>query len=99
MMLSDFKDDEAIALVADLMLPIVEIMADSEVAESLRSGKPKLLLASTMLKKHPASIRHIFAILNRVDEYHCTPVTLLKDLVDLLNDEELQELFTSAQTE
>lgn len=99
MKLSDFRDDEAIALVGDLMVPVVEILADAEVAESLRAGQPKITVASAMLKKHPAAVRRLFAILNRVEEYHCTPITLLKDLVDLLNDEELQELFSSAQTE
>lgn len=99
MRLSDYKDDAAIELVAELMIPATEIMADESIANAFRSGQPKLMVAKTLLKSKAAAVRQVFAILNGVEEYHCTPISLMKDLLDLLNDPELMELFTSAQTE
>lgn len=98
MKLSDYKDEAAIELVADLMVPIVDIIGDETVASAFRSGKPKITIAQTILKAHSKEIMDLFTIING-EEYHCTPISLMADLLEILNDPLLEELFTSAQTE
>ena len=50
MNLSDYKGEDAIDMLADLFEPAAYIMADKEVAEIARSGKPTIKLIKPMLK-------------------------------------------------
>lgn len=99
MKLSDFKGEEALDVLADLIDPVTDIMVDDEVEKLYRSGKPKLLLAKYIIKNHKKSVIEILAILNRktVEEYvkEMTLITLPRTLLELMDDEDLMQLFQS----
>lgn len=93
MRLSDFKDEEAIEVVADLLEPISKIVSNQETSEARGGGM--IGFASTMLKNSKRDVMDMLAILSKQDpaEYHCTAATVFKDVLDMLNDPELMQLF------
>lgn len=96
MRLSDYKNEEAIDVLADIIEPASYIMADPKVSEMFDSGKPKLLLVRYALKEHKQDVINLIAALHQkpVDELNFTIVSLVKDLLDIVNDPELQQVFT-----
>lgn len=104
MKISDFKNEDAIELVADLIEPIGDLISIKEVQEAIQAGKSKLTIAQIMLKAGKKEVLTILATMNGtpVEEYTCNPISIFKDLMILLNDPELAEFsdfFTSAQTQ
>lgn len=97
MKLSEIRGEEAIELLGDMLEPATEIMADSKVANAVESGKPKLLIAKIILKEHPKAILEILALINREDPTTFNPSIFIlpKMVLDLLNDEEVINLFHS----
>jgi hypothetical protein len=97
MKLSEIRGEGAIELLGDILIPVTEIMADPKVSSAVESGKPKLIIATIILKNHAKSILTILALLNQEDPETCNPslLALPKMVMDLLNDEELMNLFHS----
>lgn len=97
MKLSEIRGEEAIELLGDILTPATEIMADPKVSSAVESGKPKLVIATTILKNHAKSILTILALLNQEDPetYNPSLLALPKMVMDLLEDEELMDLFHS----
>lgn len=81
--LTDYKDEEAIELWADLLDPFVEIVGDKEIAGLLRSGKPKLEIAKEVLKRYK---KEAAQILLRIDPTPIDGLNIVARLVDLLNE-------------
>lgn len=103
MRISDFKNEDAIELLADLIEPIGDLISHKEVKEAIQSKQSKLAIAKVMLSSGKNEVLQILAALNGVpiSEFTCNPITIFKDLLTLLNDPELSEVtdfFTSAQT-
>ena len=94
--LSSYKDEEALDVLADLLEPVMEIMSDKEVADSIRS-KNKAKGIKLAIKNHKASTMEVMAILEGVpvEEYHCNLLTLPLMLLKVLNDPELVSFFSS----
>ena len=99
MRLSDYKGDEALDVLADLIDPIAEIASDREVLDILAHGKKRLDAIKIMLKNHKRSVIQVLAALDREDPdtYKVSVLTLPLKLMELLNDPEVQSLFTSAE--
>ena len=101
--LSEFENEDAIVLVADILKPASAIMADKEIAELMRSKKAtKLELIDKILHGYPSEILKIMAILDEADikTYRVNTIQLTKNLMYMLNDEELMSFFSSqGQTE
>lgn len=99
MKLSDFKGDEALDVLADLIEPAAKIMADKEVVKIYKSGQPKITLVKRVIKNHKSELIEILATLDKKDpkEYakELTLVTLPIKLLELLNDEDLVAVFQS----
>ena len=93
MKLSDFKGEEALDLMADLLEPATEILND-EKTKALR-GLPYVKVAQHILKHHKKNTLKIYELLYKEDGKEATPIKLLTMLVDVLSDEDLQSLFTS----
>ena len=93
MKLSDFKDERAIEVVADLLEPIGRIAANPENAQAKKGNL--LQFAAAMLKNSKKEVMELLAILSdtKPEDYHCTAASILKDLLDMLNDPELMQLF------
>ena len=100
MKLSDFRDDAALDLIADIIEPATEILADPAIKEAF--GRSKMAAIKVAIKSHKNAIREIVARLDgkTPDECHFTALSLPVKLLSLLNDPDLQQLFTSSgQTE
>lgn len=93
MRLSEFKDEKAIEVVADLLGPIGRIAANAKNAEA--KGKSAAEFAGALLRNNPRDAMELLAILDGQDpaDYHCTAAGILAGLLDMLNDPELMRLF------
>ena len=94
--LSDFKDEKAISVVAQLLEPIMNILTNPD-NEKFKNEKNGYKMFSGFLANSPRSMMQIFAILSEQDEetYHCDGVEAVKNLFTLVADSRLIELFTS----
>lgn len=92
--LSEYKDEEALDLLADLIDPVIEIFGDKEIAKVYRSGE-KLKTVKLAIKNHKKSVIRLLATLEGVpiEEYHCNIFTLPKTLLAIMNDPELSDFF------
>lgn len=99
MRISDFKDEDAIELLADLIEPAANILSDKAVQNAFNSDISKISMAKMILKDHKGDIMEILARLNgkEIGDYHCNPVSVLVDLMTVLNDKELMDFFAEQQ--
>lgn len=95
--LSEYKNEEAIDLLADILDPVAMVLADKEVSKLMKSGVPKLKVVQYLLKNHKSEVIQILATLEGQDvsEYQCNVLTLPKVLLEIMNDEELNAFFQS----
>jgi hypothetical protein len=93
--LSEYKDEEALDMLADLIDPVVDIFGDKEVAKYYRGGVV-LEAVKLAIKNHKKSVMKMLSILEGVPEkeYHCNLLTVPKVLVGIFNDPELKDFFT-----
>lgn len=111
MKLSEFRGEQALEVLANLIDPAVEILGDKEIADAYQDrtagktrGQAQLKAVSLALKKHKPAVIEILAALECEDpnEYikKVNIVTLPKKLLEVLNDRDLKDLFMSqGQTE
>ena len=97
MRLSDFENEEALDLLADLIEPASVVMTDPEVKKMAQAKKPPLVIASYILRHHKKSAIEIVAAIHREDVSKCkfNAISVLNDLLDILNDPEIEAVFTS----
>lgn len=97
MKLSDYQNEEALEVLADIIEPATMIIADKEVQKIYKSGQPKLKLVTYMLKHHSSEVLDIMAGLDGVprEEYKCNILTLPVKLLEIMNDEQLLGFFSS----
>ena len=93
MRLSEFKDEKAIEVVAKLLVPIGNIAKNRENAKA--KGENILSFASSMLRNNASDVKAMLAILDEKEpeEYHCTVATVFKDVLNMISDPELLEIF------
>lgn len=98
--LSDYKDNEAIELWADLLEPLSKILSDKKIATVFRSGKPKIEIAKEILKKHSKEAK---TILLRIDPTPIDGMNIVLRLVTLLaeigENPEIKAFFGFAEQE
>lgn len=96
--LSDYKGDEAIELWADLLEPLNVILADEEVSKVIQSGKPRLIIAKSILKSHK---KEAVDIMLRIDPEPINGLNIILRLVALLADigqnDEIKSFFGYAE--
>lgn len=94
--ISDYRDEDALDLLADIMEPAVEILADETVRKTFETEN-RMKLASVAIKNHKESVMQILARLEGVprEEFHCTIFTLPAVVLEVLNDQELLGFFTA----
>lgn len=100
MKLSELKNEEALDVLADLIEPAADILADENVKDLITKGGDKLTIAKTIIKGHKKSIIEILAILDGVpvDEYEVGLFALPIKVVEILNDKDLISFFQSQVT-
>lgn len=93
--LSDIKGEEALDVLAEILVPITTIASDAEVREGIETNVAKCV--SIALKKYKDEIFDILATIEGVekDEFIETVdiLTLPVMLVEVLNEPMVQELF------
>ena len=100
MKLSDIKGERALDVLADLIDPVAEIFGDKEISAALQSGKAPAKAIKLALKNHKRAVLDMMAALDGEDPatYQPSLFVLPKRLLDLLNDPEVQQLFSSQET-
>ena len=95
MKLSQFKNEEAIDVLAELMEPFAVIVTDEKFRELLQNKTPNIKVVQYLLKEHKKEVIDVIAILHRqpADKLNFNIATLTKDLIELLNDEEIMAVF------
>ncbi len=93
MKLSAFKDEKGVEVVAKLLGPLGRIVSNKENADM--KDKSLLQFASTLMRNNPKDIIAMLAILDgkEPEEYHCSAASILADVLNMLSDEELLQLF------
>lgn len=93
MKLSDFKDEKAIEVVANLLTPITSIAKNKDNRDA--KEKSVYAFAQSVLLNNAKDVMAIFAILNDEDpeSYHCTAATVLADTIELFTDPDMLSLF------
>lgn len=93
--LSEYKNEEALDLLADLLVPLSNIMTDKKIGGKWK--KNRIEAVSYIIKNHKKSVIEIMARLENtpVKEYECNMVTLPVQILGILNDTELLGFFNS----
>lgn len=96
MKLSEYKNEEALDILADILEPSIEIFTDKALIKLIQ-GKDKPKAISYAIKNHKKPILSILAILDgkKPEEYECNVFTLPAKILEILNDEELMSFFSS----
>lgn len=102
MKLSDFKGEEALDVLADIIEPLTSILSDKEIqALSKKKNTPVMKFVKPAIKNHKKELIEVLARLNRqtVEEYekNVSLVTLPMQVLELINDPEVQSLFHSQE--
>ena len=97
MKITEIENEEALDLLADIIEPASEIFTDAEVREEARNGKNRVKLVKLILKNHKTGIIQILARLDgkQVNEYHANIIVMTKQILEMLNDKDLMEVFIS----
>ena len=95
--LSDYKNEEAATILADILDPASEIFADEKFTESLQ--KSPASAAKIALKEHSKAIIDVLAIYDCVprEKYSVNPVEILSKLLKIMNDKDLMGAFISQE--
>jgi hypothetical protein len=100
MKLSDYKGEEALDVLADIIEPLTMIIADGEIQELAKQKKvPPIKYVKPAIKNHKREVIEILARLNKQSpedyEKTMTLFTLPLQVLEFINDPEVQNLFTS----
>lgn len=104
MKISDFKGEKAIDFIGDIIEPAATIFSD-EVVRGLftteKSGekKNKAAIAKHICKEYSTEVIEILAAMDGVtsEEYSGNPLTILKQVFEILNDPDLMSVFISSE--
>lgn len=91
MKITDFKGEDALDVMAEIIGPASNVINDPEV-KKLRSNKTAV--AKYVLKNHKQDALAIYETLYQKDGSQATPIDLLKMIIDVLTDKDLLDLFT-----
>lgn len=96
MRLSEFKNEKALDVLAEIIEPITEIVTDEDVKNSIKE-KNKIKAISKAIKNHKKEIIYILAVLDDepIETYEVNLATLPFKIMEILSDEVLNDFFTS----
>lgn len=98
MKLTDFKGNDAVEVLADIMLPVSTIVSDEEFQRRLKTkGTPIMQIVSYILKAHPDEVLDMYEPLTKEKREEATPTKLIQLVLDIANDPELSSLFFSQE--
>ena len=94
--LSDYRDEEALDLLAELFEPMAKFFMDDEFVKTFDSGN-RLWAVKVAIKNHKPEVMQILAAMEGVpvEEFHCNIMTLPIRLYQLITTPEIAGFFTS----
>lgn len=97
MKISDYKGEDGIRLLADILDPATEIISDPKIKEAANSNVNRLSIAKMLMKDHARSIVAILSTLagETPETYKKNIFEMTRDLLELINDKEIVDFFTS----
>lgn len=95
MRLSDYKGEDALDLLADILGPATEILSDDNIKKAFKDGVSRIDLVKMLLKSHKKEIIEIMATVDGEDPntYKVNVFTLPIKLLDIVGNEEFLQLF------
>lgn len=95
--ISDFKNEDAIDLIADLIEPVSRILQDEGIRKDITIKEKQMGAIKRALKSHKADILEIMARLEGVEikDLNCTPISLIAKCIQILNDKEMMDFLSS----
>lgn len=95
--LSEYKNEEAAAILADILDPAFELISDNELKNALKESK--INAAKFALKNHGRALIDILAIYEGIprEEYNVNAVGIIAKAFSILNDKDLMSAFTSQE--
>ena len=95
MKLSDYKNEDAIEVIADILEPLSVIFTDDEIKKE--KDKNRMKAVSMALKKYKKEVIQILARIDdvSVDKYECNALSLPIKVLEVLNDKEFQDFLES----
>lgn len=96
MKLSEIRGEQALDVLAEIIEPAIEIMADKQFAALLRSNMG-VRAAAHAIKNHKKAVLTIMAALDGepVENYNPSVLALPRKLLEIINDPEIVTLFQS----
>ena len=94
MRLSEYKDEEALDVLADIIEPASNIIQDPKIRDSYDSGTI-IQTAKVIIKEHKSDIMSILARLDNtpVEEYHCSLFDLPRKVMEIISDVNMSGFF------
>lgn len=96
MKISEYKNKDAINLLADLLDPVSKIVADTEFVKMANDpSTTKIQLIQYIMRKHGGPLIEMLAIIDGVpvDKYEVSAIDIPKKLVAIMNDTGLASFF------
>ena len=96
--LSEYKDGEALDIIADILEPIVAMTKNEKFMKIVDNKEAsRLEKVQVALRECKPEIKWMLAVLNRVpvEEYHCSIASLMADAATLFSDEDFMGFFES----
>jgi hypothetical protein len=96
MKLSEYRGADALDLLAEIIDPVAKILADQEIWRIAQKGRA-IDGVKYGIKNYKNEIIEILAAMDGVpaDEYKCNIFTLPMKVMEIINDKEMQDFFTS----
>lgn len=91
--LASFKGDDAFRVVNELLPYAFEVVGNEEVSALKKKGCTMLDYVRCAMEKEPKAMKGILAVLNNDPDYSPNAADLAFDMLDLICDKELMELF------
>lgn len=96
--ISDYKNDSAIDLYAEILEPMGEILQDKEVSQALKDKKSTMQIVGIIFRKHKESVKKIVL---SVDDTEIDGKNIFSRFttifVDVLNDKDFVDFFKQAE--
>lgn len=96
MKISDFKNEDALDLLVEILDPIGVLFADKDFTDSITKGD-KLKAVKVAITNHKEEILMILACLEgkKREEYQANIIEMTKQILEVFNDKELVDFFIS----
>jgi hypothetical protein len=93
--LLEYKNEEALEILADIIEPISKIASDKRIRVAFKESK--ITAIKVLLKHHNSALIDILAVYEGVprEEFSANAVQIIAKALSLFNDKEIMSVFTS----